>query len=611
MLVPRDANPLSNSAAVTLAPAQPYSRWGWLPTLTLVNAVALLMVAIAFNGSRAGAAWAEPLFWTAYVVMVAPVSYRLVGVHASRLERLGLVTSLGVALYLIKVTYSPTYFTFFDELQHYQTATTILDTGRLFQFNPILGVSPQYPGLEVITAALVNFTGLGVYEAGLLLVGVARLLFMLALFLFYEQVSGSHEAAGLGALVYMANLHFVLFDAQFAYESLALPLLVTTLLLAALAARAQGGQRRVLAVMALVMLSSVVITHHITSYVLVVLLALTWVFSWRWFNNRPTLWRPGLLTLFATVLVIVWTVVVAVSVTRYLLPNVITAFQETLGVMAGQEEARPLFEPSGGQATPDWIRYTGIASTLLLLGLVPFGGWTAVRRIRTSLAPVLVGFAVLYPVSLIMRLSPRGLAVGTRAIPFIFLGLAFVVAVGLLYLQARLKHRRGLNLVFSAVLTLILVGSLAPAMWSWGFPRAYVPTSYTRSVDLQGILTAEWFREALGPDHRIGGEDPVLWLMAAYGDQRAVTPDADRIWLEALFESGRLDEEDLALLRHADLDYLVIDRRLDFGSQPDSLQRPDLALLTVSKFDGLAGASRISDSGDLVIYAIPSNAELE
>jgi Gpi18-like mannosyltransferase len=47
---------------------------------------------------------------------------------------------------------------------------------------------------------------------------------ILSLFLFYEQVTRSSRMAGMATLIYMANPHFLFFDAIYSYETLALPL---------------------------------------------------------------------------------------------------------------------------------------------------------------------------------------------------------------------------------------------------------------------------------------------------------------------------------------------------------------------------------------------------
>ncbi|MGO8477736.1 hypothetical protein ACC739_38260, partial [Rhizobium ruizarguesonis] len=52
-----------------------------------------------------------------------------------------------------------------DEFLHWATVKDILEAGRLFLPNPLLPVSPLYHGLELITSALVNLSGLSVLAA--------------------------------------------------------------------------------------------------------------------------------------------------------------------------------------------------------------------------------------------------------------------------------------------------------------------------------------------------------------------------------------------------------------------------------------------------------------
>ena len=68
--------------------------------------------------------------------------------------------------------------------------------------NPVLPVTGHYVGLPAITDAVSSLTGLKVFGAGILVIGVARLVIMLGLFLLFEDVSGSARVAGLAALFY-------------------------------------------------------------------------------------------------------------------------------------------------------------------------------------------------------------------------------------------------------------------------------------------------------------------------------------------------------------------------------------------------------------------------
>ena len=155
-------------------------RWGWLPLLSLVSAVGLLLVAAADTLSRSGVGQYELLFWIGLLMVIVPIAARLISLEPSRRERIGLVVLVGLGFYLVKVMHSPYQFTFADELVHAYNADKILQTGTLFGRNSILSVSSLYPGLETITAALASLSGLSVFGAGLVIVGVARLILMLA-----------------------------------------------------------------------------------------------------------------------------------------------------------------------------------------------------------------------------------------------------------------------------------------------------------------------------------------------------------------------------------------------------------------------------------------------
>jgi hypothetical protein len=170
----------------------------WLGRLSLIMACALLLVALAYTGSRMEAAWAQPLFWFSYLLLLAPVCLRLALPEVNRKERIGLVVVTGISFYLLKMFYSPLLFTMGDELQHWRTTYDIVQTEQLFQPNAILPVSPFFPGLENVTMALISVSGLSIFAAGALVIGIARVLFALGLFLWLNM--DSKEPRGLKIL---------------------------------------------------------------------------------------------------------------------------------------------------------------------------------------------------------------------------------------------------------------------------------------------------------------------------------------------------------------------------------------------------------------------------
>ncbi len=219
------ASPSRDSARLP----DPDLAWGWWPALAVVIAAGLWLVALGMGASRDSAPGAEALYWIGIVLIFVPAAVRAVSPQASRRERLGLVLAVALALNVVKLLHSPLMFTLYDELLHWRTVTDLLQSERLFGSNPLLPVSPDYPGLESLTAALAQILGWGAFPAALAVLAVAQVVFALALFLFFEQADGSARVAALAALIYMANPDFVYFDNQFAYESLALPLAMVAL----------------------------------------------------------------------------------------------------------------------------------------------------------------------------------------------------------------------------------------------------------------------------------------------------------------------------------------------------------------------------------------------
>ncbi len=159
--------------------------------LVLSTACGLMLVSAADALSRSGHAHGSVLFWLGLIAILAPVTARLISASPSRNERVGLLVMLGLASYLVKVFRDPFRFLYADEFVHQYNALSILSTHGLFHQNPILPATAAYPGLESPTAALSALTGLSTFASGLVVIAIARVIMMIALFLLYETVTGS------------------------------------------------------------------------------------------------------------------------------------------------------------------------------------------------------------------------------------------------------------------------------------------------------------------------------------------------------------------------------------------------------------------------------------
>ncbi|HET9185609.1 MAG TPA: hypothetical protein VFN82_05645, partial [Solirubrobacterales bacterium] len=410
-----------------------------LPAIALATGVGLLIASVANALARAGEGTSPVLAWLGILVIALPIFYRLTSREASTGERLALVCVLGLALYGVKILRDAPLFTFGDELIHTHNVNQIDVHHHLFHANSILKVTPYYPGLEGATSALTSITGISTYAAGVILVGVARLLLMIAMFTLFARVSGSARVAGLGCAVYATNFNFLFQGAQFSYEPLALPLLL--LVVMAVAERESATRSEVGAWSGPIVLGmgAVVITHHLTSYMMVALLASLALIYW---YLRKT-WRPPNVWPFALLgagLAAFWLFVVASSTVGYLSPVLTNAVKAIVHTIQGEEAPRGLFQGQSAAAgsTPVAARLLGLAGVALLAVGVPFGLLQAWRRFRDRpLAIVFCVGAIGFFGTLALRLTPPAWETGNRASEFLFVGLAFVLSLATLWALSR------------------------------------------------------------------------------------------------------------------------------------------------------------------------------
>ncbi len=591
------------------------SSLGWLPVIMVLAASGLVVVAASYTAGRFSSPWAPDLFWVGIVVLTAPIVIRMFSRSAGRRERLGLVALFGSALYLVKVLHDPVAFTFFDEFLHWRTANDIFETKHLFRPNNILPTSPYFPGLEVVTTALMEM-GLPIFAAGTAVIAVARMLMALALFHFMEEVSGSARLAGIASVIYMGNPGFLFFDAQFSYESLALPLASFVLYIVARQRRFGRDTARMNLVL-IFAIGAVIVTHHITAYFLAVFLAL-WASIHFVRTQGPDRWGKVLPAAIAVVGSLAWLLLVAQVAVGYLAPAVTGALRELLTLAAGESTSRQLFRSPSGLVAPLWEQLAGYLSVVLVTLALPVGIYVVVRRHRSNVAALALAVGALaYPVSLLARFTERGAEISARSAVFIFLPVVFVVAVAAVHLTRSGRHARIGLAAATAMAFVIVIGGFVVASPPWArIPGPYLVAADPRSVEPQGIAAAEWARQHLGADNRIMTDRTNRLLLATYGDQRPISAAGDRIDVKAVYFARTLGEAEIRILRGTGVRYVLIDRRLSqslpyvgvYVERGEVLtsgpHRVPIDPAALAKFDDQPGVSRIFDSGDIQIYDV-------
>jgi hypothetical protein len=621
------------------APADRRRSLGWVPAIMLTSALALFAIALANNAARDGHdGWSGVVFWLALVAIVAPTSVRVM-LPINRSERLGLIAGLAAVLYLVKVVYEPAQFTLHDELGQYRTTSQIMQSGHLFALNPIVRADPYFPGMNVATAVLARVTHLSIFDSGVVLIGVARLAGVLALFLLFERITKSDRLAAVAVLVYVGNPNFLYFDAQYGYESLALPLALVALLAVSLATRGGDGDVWPACIFAVIIIIAVVITHHIAAYWLVAVL-LVWtavlMLRRRWSALSVTAGVPAVPAAVGLLAVLVWQLGVARSAT---LPEVdpiahgITALVRTLS--GTSSSGKTLFQSGTGQGgDPLWAQVVGFASVALSLIVLPFGWWIVIRtrHPRHPLGVILAVATVLYPATLALRLTQSGTETSNRASEYLYIGVGLLAAVVSVSARRRLvrhetvaarhrlsaveiRGRYGFAFLVSAYVCVLFIGGFVVGWAPYERqPGPYLAAAESRSVDPLSVRAALWAKAHLRPGAYIATDSTNGLLMSAYAKLNPQTGSISGLPVSSLFYSTTYGPEQQRIVIGDKIAYVVVDRRISTSPPmssgyfvdgvPDGINpAAPLPAADLTKFDQVPGFAKVYDSGPIAIYA--------
>ncbi|WP_244030454.1 hypothetical protein [Methylobacterium sp. E-016] len=599
--------------------------------LSLGAGLSLCIAAFAANASRTGWPHAVETFYLAIALLFLPFAMRALSAGTGRTEQLANLLLLTLALFAIKMIREPTGFIDHDEFLHWSTANGIVETGRLFGENPLLPVSPLYPGLELATTALTHLSGLSVFEAGCMVLAVARLTFVGALFLTYQRICGSARIAACGCLVYMGASTFLVFDVQFSYESLAVPL-VAALLLAD--ARSQGADRarHVLVIMP-VLFAALAVTHHMTGFFAAILFSGLAVLELlrRGVSGKARIWAFVTAALSVTP-PLLWSHYVGNPTTGYLGPVVESGVREALSMLT-MSMGRVPFVSEDGSVAPMWQRLVtvgsvGLTCLGLLLGFVralsmaglPMRGrlpdaLSGIRDWGNSRLLLLTLVTLAFPLSIVFRLTRSGWEIGNRIGPFSFLGVGIVAAVAVAFFRPDGGYGSVRRTVLAVGALCVLVGGIISSQG----PRILVPAEFQVSADSasvgpMGISFASWTKEWIGPGHVFAADRINRLLLATYGRQQVATSLQDGVDTGQAILAPTLADPDVARLRTGGVEYVTVDRRLstglpvvgvyfDGGANDNSYRRPPTPA-ALMKFDEAPRVGRAFDDGYIVTYDI-------
>jgi hypothetical protein len=545
-------------------------------TAVLVVVGAFLVVLALHKAARTFTVGSYDLtFWAGMVLAYLTVAWRaLYGPYTVRwLGVLGLFTVLP------KFWMSRNGPIYFDESAHYALLRDVISSGHLFQYSPLLPIGTFYPGMESVAATIHWLTGMSAWDSALTLVAVVHSLLLVQMYYIARALSLPHRWAVVAGLVYAVNPSFLYEDVQFAYESVAILLMLTILRLYADAMaveRSEGSTWRqglLTTLLIAVMSFGCVVTHHLTSLTGVgLLLAGALVFkpqdgfldrrgSW---HRQFVRWTPALILGACFVL---WVAFEAPKTVPYLFPHLSQPFSQIASLLklghSSGGGVRSLFSNS---RAPAFERVAAFAAPVLiaLTLLVVVIRWLWKRRFESNFLWSFVLTAA-YLVSLPLTLLSGGAAGAHRTWASTWAGVALLPAAVMFLFELRQRKRwvkRAGMVMGTLALVVLLIGNVAAGTpMDYRYPGPYEFGSDTLSLTTEELTFDSWVEEHLGAGAHVVTDRYTALELTDHAD--AVTPlPVTGLPLEEFWYDKR--PPDPALMNTMDQqqdDYLAVDLR--------------------------------------------------
>ncbi|WP_156763214.1 glycosyltransferase family 39 protein [Mycobacterium sp. E787] len=595
-----------------LDPGRKEARNG-IPDALLVVSIGVFLVALAYARSRTSSSFGTPLFWTGQVLIFAFVVYRVLKASTSAREREVLVLLYAGAQSAIRWAYSPVMFQWCDELQHLGSLLNALRTHHLFHTNHDLPISPWYPGMENVTAELVQVSSASTFVAGVVIASASHVLLAAAVLLLFREVSRSSRVACIGVILYLLSPQIHYFDTSFIYENVALPFLALSIFFAIRFAAHERRRHQSLAGM-LACVAIAVMTHHATALATVAILAGIALATSLFASTRDLARRLAVSAGAGALVVGCWMFFVAPATADYLGdagPQILNGLAQ-LGKADGKSKlptslAIPLVDRlcnPGGVA----LMLVLLAVSVRLARPLP-----PLQRLFICLAPGL------YALMIVIRLfvgsppngeHPDGAELAIRSLTYFSIFTALAVAVVLDRLVTTAATRRGRSVPMpsgqvtaTAIAIVLLLHSITTGLPQWWqrLPGPFLVDGYVSGIDSVGTARGEWAAKNLPAGARYFGDVTSLVLVSSLSELDPIAGPG------SLYDTTRLTPEDSALIGGLLATYLDVDTRMAqqapvtrylfksdvmAGTRESPLYAGNLA-----KFDNLAGISRIYDSG--------------
>lgn len=560
----------------------------------------------------------QVLFFTAIVV---PFAIFMAVLMVQGLGPLREITVAVLGLYPAAVyrMSSPLVLAGYDEHQHAESLMNLLRGSGLFAPNPVLRVSPFYPGLEIFTGAVVRLTGLPAILAMSLVPLLCRLLLVLIIYRSALLVGLSRRGASLVVAFYAVSPEFYSFNSGFAYQTLALTLGFGGIFLLRRAQLAgdPAAARRLCAVASLVLIATVV-THHATSWIVLAFL-IAWAAVSRK-GERKLLVRA---TVVMAAGVAVWTAAFAPLLAGYLVPVLSGVAQSAHSFLAGTSGHHIFGASAGTPPIADWERVVLVVYELSCTVAALACAWIMLTRAfqnRDRMLGLLGALNLAFPITTAAHFAPSAGELGDRTSTFLFFPLALSCCLIVQRHPRVVRRPAGRLSLFRPAAEIALIGGTAIIYLGgvllgsnpdWNrLPGPYLVSADFRSQDPETLAAVGWAAAHL----------PAGSTVVADRVPSALLSSQARLWPESqpheglvpaqLYFSAVWGPQQTAIVKGLHIDYLYVDTRLAgslpylgyYISEGETNKPARITMADVAKFAHVPGLTAVYHHGPVTIY---------
>ncbi len=584
------------------------------------------------------------VFWIGYFAATLPLVAFLVGRRIRDDQRAALVLVLAVWSLVPKWIRTGIQPFFSDEFQHSRLLGNLVRTGHPTLQPVVLLVGGHFPGLEMLTAGFSSLTGLSVAWSGAIIASVAHVAIVMGIFALVSEVTNSIRGASIAAVVYFLNPGYLFFDAQYAYETLALVFVVWTLVFAVRAMDLKESRRSLRerwfnVVLGVVSTTALIFTHHVTAVlcagILLVLAVLVTVTRHNEARATPPKAAVMAWTLagYAIAITVVRFVELRTTFKKYLAPvyNVSQQFHQLLSFFGiGKVGAQRTL--SGGQSVPTYEVLSTYLMIPILLGAYLLAVWLLWRR-RNTVHPMVIAAAALslfFFASLPLDTSTTLDQVVHRSWAYSFIGLAVVLGAGScelpelrrLWRVSRFHTRVAGARVLVAVTLLVSYVVVSFGAVSGGtdiyyrFGSPVVPAVDAASIGTQTTMVRDWIRAHGTASDVVFGDRYVMYPIIGTTDV-LVAPKIEHIWDFSF--AAKVSLRDLGVVYGAHVTYMIVDRRMAthvppldgywyYAGEPYSTSHKTVPASYIYRYRCFSWMSSVFVTKDYTVYAVDRSA---